>query len=91
MAEGKTLGERMVSVEGWIDGHEDLCAERYKNIHEAIGALKDGQRSATRAVWGAALALLAWLALQVWEGRNPPVQTVTVTPPAVVAHPPARP
>lgn len=72
-----------------IEAHEDLCAERYKNIHDAIAGLKDGQKSATRAVWGVVLALIGWLALQVWEGRNPPVQTVTVTPPVVQA--PAKP
>ena len=31
-----------------LENHEDLCAERYKNIHEAIGDLKDGQKWAIR-------------------------------------------
>ena len=31
-------------VEGKQNGHEELCAERYKNIHDAIGELKIGMK-----------------------------------------------
>lgn len=51
-----------------IEGHEELCAERYKNINDTLGELKDGQKSHGRAAWGIALALVAWMAAQLWGG-----------------------
>lgn len=53
-----------------IDDHEKLCAERYGNINSNLDALKDGQKNHSRAAWGVVLALVAWMAAQLWEGRN---------------------
>lgn len=41
-----------------IESHEDLCAERYKNIHEAISDLKDGQKWAIRLGLGTLAAVV---------------------------------
>lgn len=49
-----------------IEDHEKLCAERYANIHSTLGELKTGQRGHSRAAWGIVLALLGWMAAQVW-------------------------
>lgn len=60
-----------------IEAHEDLCSERYKNIHETLGDLKTGQKTHARAAWGLVLALLGWMGVQLWNGQvthpaNPP-------------------
>jgi hypothetical protein len=53
-----------------IEDHERLCAERYSAINASLGDLKDGQKNHGRAAWGVVLALVAWMAAQLWEGRN---------------------
>lgn len=68
----KSLGERMSSVEAWITGHEALCAERY-------GGLKSDLRWLIRGVFGMLIGIVAWLAVQLWNGRaaqsaGPPAQ-----------------
>lgn len=52
-----------------LKAHEDLCAERYDRINETLGDLKAGQKQHGRAAWGIVLALLSWMALQVWNGQ----------------------
>lgn len=57
-----------------IEAHEDLCAERYGNIHTTLTELKDGQKSHGRAAWGIALALVAWMAAQLWSANQSRVE-----------------
>ena len=64
-----------------IEAHEDLCAERYRNINTSLTALHSTVRGARTAVVSVGLALIAWLASQVYEKIvNPPEP-----PPAVTA------
>jgi hypothetical protein len=68
-----------------IESHEDLCAERYANINTTLGELKEGQRSHAKAAWGVVLALVAWMAVQLWNGQGRPqtsAQTVVMSQPA---------
>jgi hypothetical protein len=51
-----------------IEAHEDLCAERYRNIHETLGELKDGMKWAIRLIVGTALGAAAFLLQQVIGG-----------------------
>lgn len=30
----------LIRVQGWQDGHDDLCAERYKNINDKLTAMQ---------------------------------------------------
>lgn len=66
-----------------IEAHEDLCAERYQNINNTLGELKAGQQDHRRAAWGIVLALLGWMAVQLWNGHAPAAHTT----PVVVASP----
>lgn len=50
-----------------IDAHEELCAERYKAIHGAIGDLKLGARWIIGLLSTVALSLIGWLAIQVYD------------------------
>jgi hypothetical protein len=68
----KTMGERMSSIEAWITGHEALCAERY-------GGLKSDLRWLIRGVFGMLIGIVAWLAVQLWNGRGPAPQPPPVT------------
>jgi hypothetical protein len=70
----KTMGERMSGVEAWITGHEALCAERY-------GGLKSDLRWLIRGMFGMLIGIMAWLAVQLWNGRVPALQPA---PPAAV-------
>lgn len=58
-----------------IDGHEELCAERYDRIHDTLSDLKEsqkelrkGQEGHQRAAWGIVMALIAWMGIQLWDG-----------------------
>ena len=51
-----------------IEAHEDLCSERYRAINETLGDLKAGQQNHSKAAWGLVLALLGWMAVQLWNG-----------------------
>lgn len=49
-----------------IEGHEQLCAERYSNIHTGMADMK---ATLNKIVWLAASGLLgtaAWLAIQLY-------------------------
>ena len=51
MTERKTAANawaKAKEAEDALKGHEDLCAERYKNINDNISDLKDGQKWAIR-------------------------------------------
>jgi uncharacterized protein YbcC (UPF0753/DUF2309 family) len=52
-----------------IESHEDLCAERYKSIHETLSELKSDSRTQSRLVVGVLLALLGWMGVQLWNGQ----------------------
>lgn len=66
------MPERMSAVEEWISGHEALCAERY-------GGLKGDLRWLIRGVFGMLIGIVAWLAVQLWNGRaDAPAPPVTV-------------
>lgn len=50
-----------------IEAHEDLCAVRYAAINVTLGELKQGQKAHSNAAWGIVLALLGWMAVQLWS------------------------
>jgi len=69
-----------------IQGHEELCAERYNNIHNALGDIRAEQRMVRNAAFGLLAALIGWMAVQIYDGLRPPRSTaqavVAVNPPA---------
>jgi hypothetical protein len=77
------MGERVSRVEAWISGHEALCAERY-------GGLKSDLRWLIRGVFGMLIGIVAWLAVQLWNGRMaaPPQVAPAAMPQGAVAAPP---
>lgn len=92
MTSEKPMGERMASAEAWIDGHEDLCAQRYSelktaiaDVKKAVGGIGDTSKLVVRGVFGILLALIAWLGIQLWHGHlselQPQVQPAPIAQP----------
>lgn len=67
------LGERVSGIESWIEGHETLCADRFKGLRDDLKWIKGGLAAVL-------VAMVGWLIVQVWGTRNyvPPSQGVTV-------------
>lgn len=57
-------------VERTIAAHEDLCAERYGNINTAIREIKAFQKWAGTTAFGIIIALLGFLAMQVFNSNE---------------------
>ena len=82
---GKTAAEAYAHADkahDTINAHEDLCAERYLGIRESLKDLHGTVRAARNAIVATGLALIAWLASQVYErvlDAPPPPAIVTAT------------
>jgi uncharacterized protein YbcC (UPF0753/DUF2309 family) len=60
-----------------IKAHEDLCAERYANIHATLAEMKADAKVQNRLIIGVLLALVGWMGVQLWTGQpHPGVQAV---------------
>lgn len=59
MSDGKTMGERMASVEQWKTDHERRCDERQAALGREIGRL-------TKGAWSLLIAIAAWALVQVY-------------------------
>ena len=74
-----------------IEAHEDLCAERYRNIHGRIDASVGELASIKKLLQGVALGLLAFMGVQLFQSLTerpaPPAITVLTPPPAAQARP----
>jgi hypothetical protein len=84
MAERKTASDAFAKAEDAlqrIDSHEAICAERYKNINDTLGEVKGAVKEHQRAAWGVVIALIAWMALELWNK-----QVTHPTPQAVAAE-----
>lgn len=71
---GKTVVEAYAHADrahNKIDAHEDLCAERYRNINTSLTALHSTVRGARSAGAAVALAVIGWLLIQVYEKLDP--------------------
>lgn len=49
-----------------LEAHEDICAERYKNIHEGMNAMRGDNQRRDAYLLGIGLALIAGLAKLVF-------------------------
>lgn len=54
--------ERLTRLEGRVDGHEVLCAERYKNLESSISNSKSAIDRIYRMLWGAVITVMVGLA-----------------------------
>lgn len=63
---------------GKIEAHEELCAERYKNIHGRLNDVRSKQDRHELAMWALVVSVLGFLAVQAYQDLKPP-------PPAAVA------
>jgi hypothetical protein len=68
-----------------LDGHERLCAERYKNLDEKMDAVTGAIKSHQKIAWGIVVALVGWMAVQLWNGQvthpaNPPAAVIGTGP-----------
>lgn len=57
------LETRMTAAETWMAEHDERCAERY-------GELKDTVNWLVRGVFAMLVAIIAWLAIQLWNGSQ---------------------
>lgn len=69
-----------------IESHEELCAERYRNIHSALEDLKDGIEGHRKtAQWvfrtaaAAAVALIGWMAAQLYTQATQQIEPTPYT------------
>lgn len=81
MSESKTVAGAYAKIEA----HEELCAERYENIHAALGDLKTDGKEQRKVQWGVLVALLGFMALQLWNNNNARLSALE-KPPAVVVQ-----
>lgn len=64
------MSDEVKSVDGAyvrIEGHEELCAERYSNIRSELTELKTSSKNQQRIQWSVLIALLGFMALQLWN------------------------
>lgn len=54
--------ERITRLEGRVDGHEVLCAERYKNLENAILSNRNSTERIYKMIWAALITILIGLA-----------------------------
>ena len=78
MAERKTVEGAYAKIES----HEDLCAERYRTIHETLGDMKADAKTQNKLIIGVLLALVGWMGVQLWNGQPHQGQS----PAAAVTH-----
>lgn len=65
-----------------IEKHEAVCAERYGNIHTAIGDLKAELKWITRGVVAVLIAISGWALVQVMGGHPSEAKPLPKAPPA---------
>jgi hypothetical protein len=53
--------ERATDALNRVKGHEDLCAERYKGIHDALADIKLYQSVMNARMWGAVSIIITLL------------------------------
>jgi phage-related minor tail protein len=58
-----------------VDTHEKICAQRYDGIMSVILDVKKMASRHEVAAWSVVIALLAWLAVQVYGNLKPPAPT----------------
>jgi hypothetical protein len=68
------LETRMTAAETWIAQHDERCAERYGELKETVNWL-------VRGVFAMLAAIVAWLAIQLWNGSQ-----ARLTALEIVAH-----
>lgn len=74
-----------------IEGHEELCAERYRALGVEIRDLKEGLRGMQKAAWGVVAGIAAYLLVQVYgdlKARPQAAAVVVGTPAAAPASAP---
>lgn len=85
------MAERLARVEEWIEGHEQRCEDRMASIGLQIVDVKTGQSKTNdslgalnKAAWGVVIALVTWMAVQIYDGLKPhsPAAPVTIVAPA---------
>lgn len=65
----ETIETRMSVAEDWIRNHDLRCAERYGELRATVGWLVKG-------VFGMLLAIIAWLAIQLWNGSQAKIASI---------------
>lgn len=71
--ERRAVDARIVRLEGRLDGHEDVCAVRYKSLEEKITESKDAVAGLYAIVWkvaGAIITLLITGFVGLWQQIN---------------------
>ncbi len=58
-----TVSERTYILEQWVADHDKLCADRYGELKESLTWL-------VRGAFGIVLAIIAWMAVQLWQGAE---------------------
>jgi hypothetical protein len=59
----ESLDGRVSALEAWTRGHDDICALRYSDLKGVVTWL-------VRGVFSLLVAIVAWLAIQLWNGEQ---------------------
>lgn len=68
-----------------LESHEAVCAERYARIFETLADLKTLAKWAAGGVFGLLVALLGWMAVQMYSANNARLEALE-SPPARTAR-----
>ena len=84
----------MGKAEAWIEGHEELCAERYHGILAAVSSLTETvtgtKRGISKAVWlgvTTVIGLVGWMGAQMIQGYQSDMHQLKQGPPGIYAGP----
>ena len=75
------------SAELRMSGHEELCAERYKNINSSISDVQNIIKWAGTTLTGAILMVLGWLIVQQWTMQQQRISLLEQNQSSMVAPP----
>ena len=78
MADGEVVD---ITMREWAKGHEAICAERVQNIRDDVKDLRNSISSQSKVAVGVMIAMLGWLAVQVYDRVANPVEH---TRPAII-------
>lgn len=59
----------MALTEKGLADHEARCDERQGQMRADIKEVRETLKSLSRSGWGVVLALLAWAAVNIWNGQ----------------------
>lgn len=71
MADGEVVD---ITMREWAKGHEAICAERMSTLRDDVKDLRGSVSTASKTGIGILIAMVGWLAVQVYDRVANPVE-----------------